>query len=379
MKRKIFLTVFLAILITVPLLSFARGGGGGSSGGGGGGGGGGSHGGSGSSSSCNSTISCAISILTFLFFVLITILIYVKKIKAKIANGNKVAASIDVMGKTDPAWNDDKLKQIAIDTFHKFQKAWGDMDTKTLSEILEPEMYKRIALELSVLNNEKRRNPTTNIKILTSYFVSATDDQDNSKDAFSFSFMAMADDKLIEVETQKVLYRDSSIFNETWDFIRSGDSWKLKAIHQATEDANSLIPEISEFAAKNNFYYNPDFGWLMLPNKGVLFKDSKFGKTDINNHVIGYYREKIVEFYTMAVWHGQNSTNYLIAQAILPIEYKDILIRRKHFMNFFGPSGLRKHELESNDFINEDDFIDLSRARNSLGDIGNELDRILND
>jgi hypothetical protein len=35
--------------------------------------------------------------------------------------------------------------------------------------------------------------------------------------------------------------------------------------------------------------------------------------------------------------------------------------------------------LESNDLINEDDFIDLSRARNSLGDIGDELDRILND
>jgi hypothetical protein len=35
--------------------------------------------------------------------------------------------------------------------------------------------------------------------------------------------------------------------------------------------------------------------------------------------------------------------------------------------------------LESSDLINEDDFIDLSRARNSLGDIGDELDRILND
>jgi hypothetical protein len=35
--------------------------------------------------------------------------------------------------------------------------------------------------------------------------------------------------------------------------------------------------------------------------------------------------------------------------------------------------------LESSDLINEDDFIDLSRARNSLGDIGEELDRILKD
>ena len=33
----------------------------------------------------------------------------------------------------------------------------------------------------------------------------------------------------------------------------------------------------------------------------------------------------------------------------------------------------------SNDLINEDDFIHLSRARNPLGDIGDELDRILND
>jgi hypothetical protein len=35
--------------------------------------------------------------------------------------------------------------------------------------------------------------------------------------------------------------------------------------------------------------------------------------------------------------------------------------------------------LENSDLINEDDFIDLSRARNSLGDIGDELDRILKD
>jgi hypothetical protein len=35
--------------------------------------------------------------------------------------------------------------------------------------------------------------------------------------------------------------------------------------------------------------------------------------------------------------------------------------------------------LENSDLINDDDFIDLSRARNSLGDIGDELDRILKD
>ena len=35
--------------------------------------------------------------------------------------------------------------------------------------------------------------------------------------------------------------------------------------------------------------------------------------------------------------------------------------------------------LENNTLINEDDYIDLSRGKNSLGDIGDELDRILKD
>jgi len=35
--------------------------------------------------------------------------------------------------------------------------------------------------------------------------------------------------------------------------------------------------------------------------------------------------------------------------------------------------------LERNDMLSDDDFIDLSKARNSLGDIGDELDRLLND
>jgi hypothetical protein len=66
--------------------------------------------------------------------------------------------------------------------------------------------------------------------------------------------------------------------------------------------------------------------------------------------VIGYYRQKIIEFYT----YKQNKNteygpNYIIAQAILPISYNDILVKRKKLFNF-SPRGLRRNYLESNDF-----------------------------
>jgi len=38
-----------------------------------------------------------------------------------------------------------------------------------------------------------------------------------------------------------------------------------------------------------------------MPNKGVIFKNSNFKTSDINNHVIGMFQGKIVEFYSMRI------------------------------------------------------------------------------
>ena len=114
------------------------------------------------------------------------------------------------------------------------------------------------------------------------------------------------------------------------------------------------MPAIVDFAKKNDFFYDPDFGWLMMPNKGVIFRKSNFKTSDINNHVIGYYRDKIVEFYTFQAFTGDNdsasSSVYVVAQAILPINYKNILIKKKRRLFNFKPKGLRKIELESVEF-----------------------------
>jgi hypothetical protein len=352
-------TVF--ILGVLPVIAFARAGGGGSGGGGGGGGGhssgGYSGGGRGGGSSCVGS-QCVWPVLfiagVFIFIIAVNIITAKQKKKKQLEEDAAMKATVDDVAAKDPSWNSEHLETLAKDIFFEFQRAWGEYDVPALEKILEPSMHKRIALELSVLNNEGRRNPTTIKELVRAAIVNFNDEADNSHDTFSVEFTASAKDELLETVTGKTLFEDNSTFTETWDFIRSGDTWKLYAIHQATENPWSLDGYIAQFAEKHGFYYNPDFGWLMLPNKGQLFADSRFGRTDINNHVVGYYRDKIVEFYTMDIMDGNGkvSKSYFIAQAILPMQHNDILVRRKHMLQF-GPWGMVKHEMESNAFIKE--------------------------
>jgi hypothetical protein len=171
------------------------------------------------------------------------------------------------------------------------------------------------------------------------------------EDTFTASITAVATDSLVDTDTNKILYTDPSTFTEYWTFLRDGNNWKLGLIRQETEDVRMIESSIVDFAAKNNFYYDADFGWLMMPNKGVIFSGNNFTTTDINNHVIGYYKEKIVEFYTFIGNTRSNfSSNYVVAQTVLPISYKDILVRKRRSLFNFSPRGLRRIQTESVDF-----------------------------
>jgi len=222
-----------------------------------------------------------------------------------------------------------------------------------MKDDLTEEYYKRIVLHLNVLKNEKRQNLVDNPTIHSIALIDARDAVDNRLDSFTAEIRAKANDKLMDTETNKIMYQDNNYWTEYWTFKKEDKKWQLDLIGQSTEDPSKKVPQIIDFAAKNNFYYDPDFGWLMMPNKGVIFSKSNFKTTDINNHVVGYYRDKIVEFYTFqAQPGGDNSAGspvFSVAQAILPINYKDILVKRKKLINL-TPKGLQKIELESVDF-----------------------------
>lgn len=338
----------------------ARGGGGGSSSGGGGGGGSSSsHSSSSSSRSSSSSGGSGASLPWWETLIIIAIFfgIPILFIVLVLKFGKKISAVVGPpAGYIDPESNgseeEKKLVGQAKDVFMQFQTAWSKFDHKAMQKFLSTEFHKKMVLELSVLQNYKRQNDMQNVAIANAYILKSNDYSKN----FSIFFMASATDKLVDQSEGKTIYTDNSSFTEIWNFVRSGNTIKLDKISQTTEDASKFDPAIAEFSTANNFYYDPDFGWLMMPSRGAIFGATGFGNADINNHVIGYYKdkklgEKIVEFYSYEPKAGAGMQPFTVAQAILPRRYDDILVTEKSWYDFKPKAkGLTKVETESVEF-----------------------------
>jgi len=350
-KIKIFL-IILATNLFLAGRAWARAGGGGSSSGGGGGshsGGGGSHFSSSGSSGEFSWVSFIICLIIFGFVISVLISLVIKRQKQI----KKIEAKIKTASLNDPVWQGDELKKKVTEIFMRFQEDWSNFRVESMKEYLEEEYYKKIVIELNILKNEGRQNLMQDTKISRIIFMEAEDKTDNSQDNFTAEITASADDVLLDAENNRKFFEDNETFTEYWNFKRRGDAWLLNSINQETEEGTLLEKDIADFAQRNKFYYDPDFGWLMMPDKGVLFNQTDFGKSDINNHVAGFYKDKPVEFYTYIpkLEKGRSTAvNYIVAQTVLPIKYNDILVRRKKKFFNSPPKGLKKIETESNDF-----------------------------
>ena len=337
-KFKAALVLVIANLLTTATVVLARGGGGGSGGGGGGGFGGGSGSGGG---------GVFRLIMIIIFSIVITAMAYAK-------NKQLQARDIKEQSVLEAAHEDvAAIKQRVGEIFHQFEAAWSNFDLAAMKNLLTEEYYKRMVLELNVLQNEKRQNVMNEVS-LSQILIYDVTGAGTSNETVTVRISAVAQDSLIETDTKKRLSYDSSQFIEYWHLVKDQGVWKLNLITQETENAALVENDIANFAKQNGFYYDADFGWLMMPNKGVIFKNTNFETSDINNHVLGYFRGKIVEFYTYIPSTNSRTggNNYLVAQAILPISYKDILIKKKGWFNF-SPWGFKKITLESADFNNK--------------------------
>ncbi len=338
-------------------LILARGGGGGSSSSSSGGGG---HSSSSSSSSHYSSSSggtgsgadlpwWGTTLIIFLSFVLpIIIIILIAKFGKKVSSGSisgPPAGYIDLTKNGNE--KEQELTQSGKDIFLSFQKAWVDFDLKAMKKITSPDYYKKMVLELNVLQNYGRQNIMDNITIQKAYILKSSD----YSGGFNIYFVASANDKLIDTKENKTIFTDNSTFSEIWTFEKSGKNYVLGSITQTTAEASKFEPSIAEFAKTNNLYYDPDFGWLMMPSRGAIFGPAGFGNADINNHVIGYHKEIIVEFYSYEPKAGVGMKPFVVAQAILPKSYDDILVTEKSWYGFKPKAkGLNKIETESVEF-----------------------------
>ena len=188
------------------------------------------------------------------------------------------------------------------------------------------------------------------VQIQDAVVIGVNNDVDDSRDAFTIGITAQATDQLINTATDQEIFTDRKPFTEYWTFQRSGNTWLLGGISQATADPYALNGQLRDFAQKNGYYYSLDMGWLFIPQRGQLFGEAKFGTSDINNHIVGLYNNQLlVQFYSY-VKNPQSSTKpYVIAQVNVPKQYGNIVVRRKKMLQM-GIRGLEKVETEWTQF-----------------------------
>ncbi len=254
-------------------------------------------------------------------------------------------------------WDEASLKQIATQIFMRYQDDWSRRDASRFGEYMTPYYAGHASLMVRSLAEMNRQNMVTNVQIIKMDTSSVTDHSNDSNDFFTMMIEAQAQDVLYDLVTQQQLFVDNKPFIEEWVFQRQGASWALAGIRQTTGSMGAQEQDMSNFAGQNSMYYSLDMGWLFLPRRGELFKNGGFGKSDINNHVVGLYNNLLVQLYTYRDLPAGNdqSKNYLVGQINVPKQYGGIIIRRKKGMfgsigNLFAPKGYIKYTFEWPDF-----------------------------
>lgn len=278
------------------------------------------------------------------------------KIIRVVRRSKKTELKMKYAARTDSEWNKTELNQYVQKTFLQYQADWSKFDTESMKAYLTPHNWKYNKLMMQALALRKRRNDVIKPIIKMANPVQATDDPGTDHDQVIYSITARARDTLIDTEApvgSKPLFVDRSSFTEYWIFKRSGNDWLLDEIKQATATPQSTLQPVVDFAAKNDFFYSLDWGWLLLPQRGVLFGKAKFGKSDINNHVIGKSRNLLIELYTYNPSPDRRRKDkYVIAQAALPKRYDSIIVQAKSRFSWLKrtPKGYNKISMEWPDF-----------------------------
>lgn len=253
----------------------------------------------------------------------------------------------------DPVWREEALHRRISEVFYNFQKDWSQFNLDNMRTYTSPGYFDHMRLLLTVLTQLGRQNAMGNVNLLKFYIIQAMDAPNNDKDYFTVYIQASADDMLVDTKTNNILFRDTNRFEEYWLFDRSGDEWVLQGINQATENVDELQRAMRDFAGRSGMYYSLDMGWLLIPRRGQLFSSAQFGRSDINNHIIGEWGGMVVQLYTYIPHKAlQRADNYLIGQIALPKSYGGIIIRRTGKLSWLrsAPRGYGKVSFEWPDF-----------------------------
>lgn len=268
----------------------------------------------------------------------------------KLKQSKVVQSKLKTAAQTDGAWDEATLLARATEVFTRYQQDWSAQNSEAMRVYLTPDYQYHAALLVYALQLAERRNLVENSKIIDVVVVDMNDATDNTLDTVTVGITASANDKLVDTRSGQELFTDNSEFTEFWRFKRQGGQWLLDGIQQATEATWTHNMPLEAFALANGYRYSADMGWLLIPARGQFFGGAKFGKSDINNHVIGLYKQQLLtQIYTYRPT-PDNTKSYLIAQVNVPKSYGSIVVRRKKALQLFGIRGLEKVSTEWQQF-----------------------------
>ena len=241
-------------------------------------------------------------------------------------------------------WDEAQLIDFAKQAFMRYQYDWSRQDTESMKQYMTEGYHYHASLFIYTLQLMQRTNTMEDIVIDEAVVMQVHDDQNDANDRVTIGITAHAKDTLINTAANTAIFTDNNSFTEYWTFARSGSTWLLADIGQATADMAAYNNELAAFAARNNYCYSVDMGWLFIPERGQLFGQAKFGISDINNHVVGLYKESLlVQLYTYASSNGARPR--VIAQVNVPKTYGNIIVHRKQSSSI-NTRGLERIETE---------------------------------
>lgn len=269
---------------------------------------------------------------------------------ALLKRSKKVTQALKSAAQQDQVWSEADILARAQQVFIQYQADWSARNWQNMAGYMTPEYHRHASLMVAALLQAHRLNLVNQPKVSQMVITTMHDSTVDNEDVVTVGLTAKADDRLVDDRDSKQLFRDPSPFTEFWRFRRSGETWLLDGIQQATAAGWQHNAKLEELARQNGYFYSLDWGWLLLPRRGRLFGKGKFGVADINNHVIGIYNQNyLLQIYTYDP-NPKNAGSYLVAQTNVPKSYGDIVVRRKKWHSWFKPRGLKQVSMEWGDF-----------------------------
>jgi hypothetical protein len=346
-----FAGIFTALLTVIAIA------GGGGSGGGGGGGGGGGSGGGGFSGGSTGGSGGEFSLPSFLIFVAIIVgFILFSTFAGRAAarkireNRRLIRVKLQEAAAKDAIWEEGSLETLVRNTFLRFQKDWSAFDTDSMKSYMTTRYYHHNLLMMGALKLAQRQNQVGDPVVTSAIVAEVHDNIEDHKDTFNAEVRVVVNDTLIDTGTSETIFKTRISATEYYRFVRSGKQWKFDGIDQLTANPALFNHDLKEFADTHGYFYSMDWGHLLLPRHGRLFSKGAFGRSDINNHVIGLHKDTIIQFYSYIDRPSQSGAlSYLIAQVAVPKRYGNIVVRRRHMVSW-PIRGLHRVKMEWGDF-----------------------------